>query len=145
MCLKIRNGSTTPSVAEEDIVCYKVLKRRTDVDKNVRYFAPIMDYEYIVGHENRESTGWFGYPNDNMTYSGFHSFEYKSDAIKFIPRLVNNNFDLEGNLVVCKCTIPKNTRYYSGGVLYSFLDLVLPNGYCSEAIRIDEIVNENEE
>lgn len=135
MCLKIRCGSATPSVAEQDVVCYKVLKKL----KYAEYLeAPIRFFKYTLGFEYREAISSF--IDDGLVHLGFHSFANKSDAFDFIPRLVKDAPDIEDRLVVCRCTIPKGSRYYVGGVQYSSQDFVLPNGYCSERIRIDSVI-----
>ena len=78
---------------------------------------------------------------EGLVEYGFHSFASLSDAVRFKYRLLEttrHTFDY----VVVKCTIPNGTRYYQGKQVFDKEHS--PDGYCSESIRIDEIVNENE-
>ena len=72
---------------------------------------------------------------------GFHSFASLSDAVRFKERLKKATRQRYG-YIITKCTIPNGARYYAGKQKFDRHEDNSPDGYCSEAIRIDEIVNE---
>ena len=145
MCLTISKNNLKSITAEQDIVCYKVLKKLPNRDI---LNAPIYNFEYCFGIVYSTHKDYFEDINicDDEEYLieyGFHSFVELSDAVRFKERLLDitrHAFDF----VVVKCTIPNGTSYYQGRQVFALYDEHSPNGYCSEAIRIESIVNENE-
>lgn len=154
MCLTINKNNLKPITAEQDIVCYKVLRELPNCDI---LNAPIYHFEYCFGiiygtHEDyfsgkrkfrKQKDIVICDDGECLLQYGFHSFLELSDAVRFKLRLLEitqHSFDY----VVVKCTIPKGFRYYTGKQIFGRNEDNSPNGYCSEAIRIDEIVNENE-
>lgn len=145
MCLIINKNNIKPITAEQDIVCYKVLRKLPNRDI---LNAPIYNFEYCFGmvygtHKDYfEDIDIFDDEECLIEY-GFHSFVELSDAVRFKGRLLDttrHSFDF----VVVNCTIPNGTSYYQGRQVFALHEEHSPNGYCSEAIRIERIVNENE-
>ena len=145
MCLIINKNNPEPITTEQDIVCYKVLKKKQD---NKIFKAPIYNFEYCFGDIYTIQNEYFKKPfiyddGECLAEYGFHSFVSLSDAVRFKCRLLlvtRQSFEF----VIAKCTIPNGTRYYKGKQKFYRNESDSPDGYCSEAIRIDEIVNENE-
>lgn len=145
MCLTINKNNIKLITTEQDIVCYKVLKKLPNRDI---LNAPIYNFEYCFGiiygtHEDYFEDIVICDDGECLVEYGFHSFVELSDAVRFKCRLMETTqhyFDF----VVVKCIIPNGTRYYQGKQVFKLREELSPDGYCSEAIRIDEIVNENE-
>ena len=148
MCLIIDKNNPEPITAEQDIVCYKVL-RKTLEDDIVR--APIYNFEYTFGQIYTIQNEYFkeigvcvDVDGDSLAEYGFHSFVTLSDAVQFKCRLSKlSQRTIE--YIIAKCTIPNAARFYLGKHIFTLHRDNFPDGYCSEAIRIDEIVNENKE
>jgi hypothetical protein len=149
MCLIIDKNNLKPITAEQDIVCYKVLKKFPNRDT---LKAPIYIFEYCFGmiyatHEDYFEDVDICDDGECLVEYGFHSFVCLEDAVNF-KCLLNKTFNpgkKDYDYVVVKCTIPNGTRYYTGKQKFALNEDNSPDGYCSEAIRIDEIVNENAE
>lgn len=146
MCLIIDKNNSEPITAEQDIVCYKVLRKSLE-DDIVK--APIYNFDYTFGQIYTIQNEYFKEINvyvDGCVLAeyGFHSFVTLSDAVQFKCRLSKlSPWAIE--YIVAKCTIPNAARFYIGKQNFALHEDNSPDGYCSEAIRIDEIVNENEE
>ena len=145
MCLIVNKNNPEPITAEQDIVCYKVLRKKLD---NKIFKAPIYNFEYCFGYIYTIQNEFFKNAficddGECLVEYGFHSFVELSDAICFKERLLDAVQDVF-DFVIVKCTIPNGARYYKGKQMFARNEDNSPNGYCSEAIRIDEIVNENE-
>ena len=146
MCLTINKNNLKPIAAEQDIVCYKVLRKQL---YNGALLAPIYSFEYdfdVIYGTHEEYFEHASICDDGRVLAeyGFHSFSSLSDAVRMKERLLDitlNCFEF----VVVKCTIPNGARFYIGKQTFSWNEDNSPDGYCSEAIRIDEIVNENKE
>ena len=145
MCLIVNKYNPEPMTAEQDIVCYKVLRKKMG---NKKFKAPIYKFEYCFGYIYTIQNEYFKEvficdDGCGLAEYGFHSFVAFSDAVCFKERLldaVQHVFDF----VIVKCTIPNGARYYTGKQMFARNEDDFPEGYCSEAIRIDEVLNENE-
>lgn len=145
MCLTINNNNPEPMTTEQDIVCYKVLKKLPNCEI---LSAPIYNFEYCFGmiystHEDYFSDIDVCDDGECLVEYGFHSFASLSDAVRFKWRLLEttrHSFEF----VVVECTIPNASRFYIGKQNFALHEDNSPDGYCSEAIRIERIVNENE-
>lgn len=130
MCLTL-NGDSKIVVAEEDIVCYKILSKASETYATSPYFG----FEYIVGATykiNKKLKIRFGdnYEGDDSKFveEGFHSFERFESAMAFLN--IRRQF-LPLGYYVYKCIIPKGTRMIFGE-FSNFSSIV------SEAIKIIE-------
>ena len=146
MCLKINKNNLNPITAEQDIVCHKVLKKLPNRDI---LNAPIYNFEYCFGmiystHENYFCDIDICDDGECLVEYGFHSFASLSDAVRFKERLSEASRQTY-DFVIVRCVIPNGARYYTGKQKFDRHEGNSPDGYCSEAIRIDEIVNENAE
>lgn len=145
MCLVINKNNLKPITAEQDIVCYKVLRKSLE-DDIVK--APIYNFEYTFGQIYTIQNEYFkeiDVYDDGCVLAeyGFHSFVMLSDAVQFKERLLTYTWQ-SYEYVLVRCVIPNGARYYTGKQIFSWNEDNSPDGYCSEAIRIDDIVNENE-
>ena len=140
MCLKIRNGKTKPKVADSDIVCYKVLVPGMTCDT---FYAPLFGHVYCLGTTDYIREDLFLDLCDDIASFGFHSFTYQADAFNFIGKLCEINRGNEDKYVVCQCTIPKGAKYYKGGHMFDINDVAMPPSYCSNTIRIDNVIEKN--
>ena len=125
MCI-ISNTSLKPKIAEEDIVCYKVLVissvddtlftpfQNMNVELNKEYFEPnfieslnkvIMEHHDIVKVNPYKPYCY----NEYM----FHTFKNKDDAMYF------KNCIEYRNSTVIKAIIPKGSKYIEGIFSYS--------------------------
>lgn len=106
MCLKLsykQRKARIPLVANEDIVVYKILKYNRNIPNVL--MTPYRDYVITVGSVY---SSIFSFDEDGDVERGLHSFKSLKTAIResfgyyAFPR------------VVCKCTIPKGSKYYQG-------------------------------
>jgi len=132
MCLTL-NSDSEIKIAEEDIVCYKILREDSEVYATSPYFG----FEYIVGATyklDKKLKIHFGDPkyegDVKFVYEGFHSFERLESAKAFL--IIRQGF-LPAGCCVYKCIIPKGTRMIFGK-FSNFSSIV------SEAIKIIEKV-----
>lgn len=115
MCLTINKNNLKAITAEQDIVCYKVLRKLPNCEI---LSAPIYHFAYCFGiiygtHEDYFSSIDVCDDGECLVEYGFHSFASLSDAVRFKVRLLlitRQSFEL----VITKCTIPNGTRYYEG-------------------------------
>ena len=122
MCLY--TDSKTPSIAEVDIICYKVYI----FYNNQEYISPyrkakMPPMDTLAATELDEN---------NPVNKGFHSFISVSDAKN--DALILSIMYGGTRATVFRCIIPKGTKYYKG--LYG---MRIPS-YCSESIIIKESV-----
>jgi hypothetical protein len=146
MCLTISKNNPEPMTAEQDIVCYKVLRKEFH---NGALRAPLYKFDYCFGYVYTIPEEYFDqvYVFDDgyrLAEYGFHSFVALSDAVRFkecLSEALRQIYDF----VIVRCVIPNGARYYAGKQKFNRHEDNSPDGYCSEAIRIDEMVNENVE
>lgn len=121
MCFWIHNDHAEAKIAEEDIVCYKVI---TNFDRSLHYFyyyKPNTTYEYV------ELQKLISYWPDDMPSieKGYHSYStYKFALRGLVPWMK-----------VVKFIIPKGTEYYYNPD---------HNEYVSSVIRSGDLVNYSE-
>ena len=139
MCL--RTFQSTPKVADKDIICYKILRK-----KEHKEFIPT-DYTYhsifFKQNElwplNKVCTSRLIYDRETgNVHDAFHSFKKLTDAqmeAKCFPDVVIAKF-LMPDTVVAKCIIPENARYYEG----VNASMGATDGYASDKIKIVEII-----
>lgn len=128
MCLEVKNS--TPKIAEQDIVCYKVLQRElNDVTKEdgityvtERLITPFFHYPMEPNklYEEKDNTEidfgtklTFFHKIKYTTFvegGTFHTFKNKLDARFFICDLGRTRHEC----VIMKCVIPKGTKYFEG-------------------------------
>lgn len=127
MCLTLTENSEI-KVAEEDIVCYKVLRKVSETYATSPYFG----FEYIVGVTykiDKKLEIFCGYEH-KFVKEGFHSFERFQSAKAFLHL---RRKLLPKGCCIYKCIIPKGTRLIFGD-FNNFSSIV------SEAIKIIEEV-----
>ena len=111
--------------------------------------APLYNFEYTFGQIYTIQNEYF---KDLDVYDdgcilaeyGFHSFVTLSDAVRF-KWCLSNATRQTCEFVIVRCIIPNGARYYTGKQEFKRDEDNSSDGYCSEAIRIDEIVNMTEE
>ena len=144
MCLTTNLKSR--SIAEEDIVVFKVLLKKGKIFK--RYRAPCYDFtyrkkrQYKTEFKIRESFA-FGDGTINIE-NGFHSFDGISDAVAFGSLEVQSQIP-HSKIAICKFIIPKGSIYYTGDyTVYSPKNQKILNciSYASNAIKFIEEVKD---
>ena len=81
----------------------------------------------------------FGEVSIEINGNAFHTLRRKRDAINYAKLLASHRPGTKFEIVVVKCTIPKDTKYiYEGKVQYRFFQYY--DGYASQSLRVDEIV-----
>ena len=142
MCLYTHN--MIANVADEDIVCYKIMK--TSLDEEKGYFSPYMDTMWEIGKEyNHDSLNYEELPLHYGRSSGeyafsvgyYHSFKNITDAIAH-TNLANHRMTFGSICVVMKCVIPKGTEYYEGDGAFN---CYREDGYASRNIKTVEVVH----
>lgn len=126
MCLTL-NSDSEIKIAEKDIVCYKILRKDSEVYATSPYFG----FEYIVGatYKIDEKLKIFCGYEHKFVREGFHSFERFESAKAFLLYTQRRQFCPE--YCIYKCIIPKGTKMvygYFGG----------RSSIASEAIKIIE-------
>lgn len=141
MCLTIYNNNiTTFSLAEEDIVAYKIYRRIND-----RYFAPFRDVSVpknkLLPEVKFDINSFNRFTMERLLINkGYHSIINESEAISVAKIMTNCDADMykchssfypskvysaryhhilnhkkeEVSYVVMKVTIPKGTEYFEG-------------------------------
>ena len=117
MCLIVKEQI---QIAKRDMVCFKIVN-----SENFR--TPYKYYKYIKNKINRARMNLKLNHNDN-SYSGFHSFVNKKDAISKLDEIQ----------CIIKCIIPKGSKYYDGIQSGQFNANV--RNYCSNQIIAKEII-----
>lgn len=115
MCLIVQ--SREPKIAEEDIVCYKLVRYWEDADVYVsplRHF-PIASSRKVIGFVQKEDSEYRIYPNIRQElgyniHNGFlHTFANLKDAKHVLSEISNKS-----EYRMFKCIIPISTTYYEG-------------------------------
>ena len=124
MCL-ITLGSE--QVADRDIVCYKILMRRTNY-----FVSPYLEYRYDIPstvEDTAEEKYFKAMRGAKMVGSGFlHAFRTCVAAIHW--RGVMRGREPYTLFVIAECIIPEGTRYYFG-----------TNGdICSKKLKLVKII-----
>lgn len=120
MCLS-RLTTEEPLVAQEDIVCYKVLTRTQH--------SPYYDFYYELELEYYSALIKDSY----CIEEGFHSFSDEDTAKK--SKLLIEAGSGYNDCSIYKCIIPQGSKYYVGYSITTF------NSYASNRIKIIEKVN----
>lgn len=126
MCLTV-GRSAEMLTAEEDIVCYKILKKDSE-----GYFTPYRDFAVDMDSKILKAEGEIkvlhflsAVPEKGKMIEGgvIHTFELFEDADEEIFR----SGATPGIYEIFKCIIPKGTKYYKGrfGTLSSYGSLCI--------------------
>ena len=128
MCLFANR--TYAFTAQEDIECYKVLRRRDNV--LISYYHPKFTWEKSITYTTLLQTfnSVFREYQCNVE-QGFHSYMYQKDAETFINEVCG-----DGTLVLVKCIIPKGSQYFVGD------STDWRPGYASDKIIFTSIIKE---
>jgi len=106
MCFKVQKGNIFPKRAKEDIVCYKYVCKKIDVDDT--YHSMFQNFKY---KKNKMYT-CFVFPFiklfSNKIFKGFHSYQ------------INRNCNVE-------CVIPKGSYYWSNDKEYCSNRIIIKN------------------
>ena len=118
MCL--RTEQIEPQIATEDITCYKVIHK--DMTSMIYKFK----WEFGKVYHTKMTTSISDFFKNTMVEKGFHSYS----TLKETRGPYSRSSD---PCIVVKCTIPKDTSYYTGkhGVC---------EGYASEKIIVNDII-----
>lgn len=111
MCLISKTN--IPKIAEEDIICYKILEY-TQLEYTTPFmYLPIRDsiVEAIGDEDIYKKSAWFR-PSKYSIGRGFiHAYTTYETAMKIIPE-IECQFFTECQLEVFKAVIPKGTKYF---------------------------------
>lgn len=113
MCLHV-NVDTKIETANEDIICYKILRKR----KNSLIFSLYMEFLYklktlytLDGKLQIISENIFG--NESFgVHEGFHAYVCEIDAFREYEYLINKGYHHIG---IYKCRIPKGANLCKDG------------------------------
>lgn len=108
MCLNIQNKFSEPLVASEDLVVYKVLENTTTEDL---YLTPFQQTAVSIG-SGRTYKSKLSFDRYGDVERGLHSFCDLEDA-RALARIRANIFH-QCRFSVCRCLIPKGSKYYVG-------------------------------
>jgi hypothetical protein len=125
MCLL--TTQQVPQIAEEDIICYKILTTNTENGQYESYYYSEMKWEL-----NKLYSTSLGKCKNNNVLEGFHSYAHYQDALKILEQ------DMPLGCMLVKCTIPKEAKYYKGKQQDS-------DGYASNQIKMTEIIKKKGE
>lgn len=131
MCLHVKTKKS--SIAEEDIVCYKVLEY-SPIFK--QYVTPFRSCPMKIGDTLHDCKDWELSIAEFITgfilaAGGFHTYQVKADA-KLLAR------ELYTPTIVIKCIIPKGSEYFKG---FTTLDGYHVVGYASKDLKLIEEVD----
>lgn len=117
-------------VAQEDIECYKVLRRRDGVLTS--YYHPTFKWKKDVTYTSllQSFDSVFRSYQSNVE-QGFHSYMYQKDAESFIKEICGEEI-----LVLVKCIIPKGSQFFVGE------STDWRPGYASDKIIFTSIIKE---
>lgn len=126
MCLYVKTKE--PSIAEKDIVCYKVLEYSPYFKK---YLTPFRDFSMEIGQTVHCKGPWVfdkeAFIEDvfhpELGAGGFHTYKHKADAENLAVELTNS-------AMVIECIIPKGTEYFCGKCDYFAV------GYASKTLKL---------
>lgn len=115
MCLIVQ--SKEPKIAEEDIVCYKLVKYWEDADVYVsplRHF-PIASSRKVIGFVQKEDSEYRIYPNirQELGYNIHNGFLHTFTNLKDVEHILSKIND-KSEYRIFKCIIPISTTYYEG-------------------------------
>lgn len=132
MCLIVNSEL---KVAQEDIVCYKVLKYSCG-----SWVSPFRGMAYLKNHLYELGKS-IQVDKHHCINEGFHSFIRADDAKKLSDVLDYFYEHYCGNKIYCvaKCIIPKGTVYAEGLYIYEIYGEKY-HSYCSEKIKVVDIV-----
>jgi hypothetical protein len=123
---------STPKVADKDIICYKFLRKEEHKEVSIpTYYTyhSIFFKQNEIWPLNEVCTSRLIYDREKgLVRDAFHSFKKLTDAQKEAKHYLD--------VVVAKCIIPENARYYEG----ANLSMSLTDGYASDKIKIVEII-----
>lgn len=126
MCLVLENKNDKPQIATEDIYCYKVLL------KNFRDQGLATLYTKTPVSIGSTYESGFSFTEWGDIDCGLHSFGRLIQANNFIDVwLIPSTVEY----VLCKCVIPKGSRYYQG----SFVSCL---SYASDKLTYLEIIED---
>jgi len=144
MCLDLNPNQRQSKIAEDDIICYKVL------DKNYVHDKLTTIFKRSVVNIGKLYTSEFTFNHDSTSVQmGLHSFVHEDDAKKLMEYVnrykSNNEHELNKFAVVVKCIIPKGSSYYEGNFEY-YTDLGREaqnvDSYASNVLIYNEIIHE---
>lgn len=117
---------SSEQVADKDILCYKILMRRTNY-----FVSPYLEYRYDIPSTVEDTTEekYFKVMRGEMVGSGFlHAFRTHIAAIHW--RRVMQGREPYTSFVIAECIIPAGTRYYIG----------IDNDICSKKLRLVKVI-----
>lgn len=126
MCLNIVDCDFLKShKARKPIVCYKLIRLKTDDDGVPRLRSWFYDFHYELGKTYTEK-GFKRVVADpwHQVNVGFHSFANEDEAHREA-----SIFDWGSDDVLVRCEIPAGSHYFKG-------KYILADAYCSESLRI---------
>lgn len=146
-----------PLVAEEDIICYKVLEVKMEETGVKLYHSPYYPYTYGKNEVYTEKA----FDKTQIYYNeikpvweqwkmrgyitvdyGFHTFYSMELAMMEYLYWTRRNAFRNSDYCVMKCVIPKGSKYYRGFIVQTERgDQV---GYCSESIKLTEVMLSSE-
>jgi len=132
MCLIVNSEL---KVAQEDIVCYKVLRYCEPLKSPFRGMAYLKNHLYELGKPLQVDS-------HHRINEGFHSIIRADDAKKLsddIGYFYEHYSENKHCCIVAKCIIPKGTVYAEG--LFSYGNKY--HSYCSEKIKVIDIVEDD--
>lgn len=105
MCLIV---NTQYKIAKEDITCYKILEK----DYNGNLFSPYTFFKWNLNKLTKaKGKPYLGNSKrKHITAGYFHTFKTIVAAKKQLTLWLNIN----RNHLICKCIIPKGTKYWEG-------------------------------
>ena len=143
MCLTVKSDKSY-SVAEEDIVCYKVL-----ILSDGKLSSPYMRMPYEVGITAGACLPLVAIDASKETYiieEGLHTFISKKDVDMFLANVCLSPFSANLNIAVCEAIIPMGSVYYEG--IFESLtgadENVVLGSYASNRLVVEKILYEHE-
>ena len=147
MCIFVQDNKL--KVAEEDIICYKVLKRKNIYDSTpVSPYHNEMEWDFDKQFEAPQSiwkTEYDKYHNGWFVSDGyFYSYKYYTDAYNLFKKMSWGG--MVCMYMIVKCTIAKGTQYYEGiqGSPFQSHEDIMQNGeysYASKQLIINDIID----
>lgn len=115
MCIFVTDNM--PEIAEEDITCYKVLRKKNSYDSTpVSVYYEEMEWEFdkvFTAPNPKWKSEYDEYHKGWFTYDGlFYSYVNYADAYELMEKISWGG--AKCMYMVVKCTIPKGTHYYYG-------------------------------
>lgn len=142
MCLYLKEENKKPCIANEDIVCYKVVYKSAG-----QYRSPYTSTLYKLNSTMNDSVRiikrkkpytFNGKSVWSISAGGFHVYPTLNEAKTHIfneYEILKAKDKAGRNFVILKCIIPKDTKYYIG----TFSGM---KSYCSKSLKIIDEVNE---